>query len=249
MKKIISLFLSAFILLLFSSCNNTKNGTSSLPGNVNVLIGKTSDNQILIELPDVDNKNNEAEMVFIKDFIQCELELFTGEKLDLYYAYKEKDNVVSDYSNYCINIKSYVTFSSDDFVSIVFDGLLNQKNTAHPIRLFFTVNYNPQTLKNVPFSDKYNIDESFYPLFLKKTKEKIKSQYGLNYEDVYATLLAQCLEKESLLQNIIEGDYYYYFTGETIGISIPVIFALGDHIEIEIPYKTGDNNATQFRNS
>lgn len=241
MEKFMSLFLCTSILLLFSSCNSIKIGTSLIPENVNVLIVESSENQILIELPDVDNKINETERVFIKDFIQCELELITGEKFDLCYACKENDDIVSDYSNYCINIKTYVMFSSDDFVSIVFDGLLNKKSTAHPVRLFFTLNYNPKTLKTIPFSNICNIDESFYPLFLKKAEEKMKSQYGLNYEDVYATLSVQCLEKESLLQNIIEGNYYYFFTGKTIGISVPVIFALGDHIEIEIPY---DNQTT-----
>lgn len=129
-----------------------------------------------------------------------------------------------------------IVFASDDVVSIVVEAFVNQKTAAHPSHLLFTYNYDPDTLKEIVFSDVYRIDEELYTVFSRKAEQKLLSLCNGKWPDTWGSFSEDFCSLDDFLIGMNIGNAFYYYQTETrIEISFPVPHSLGDHLEVEIP--------------
>ena len=133
---------------------------------------------------------------------------------------------------YYLDLSCRVTYEHEDFVSIVFEGLYNMKTAAHPINLLFSLNVNRYTNERVMLKDIWPLDDVFYDTYRPLAQAALTAKFG---EDIS---IDDLLKKDSLLNGLqTEKEYCVYYTQSGMVISIPVIHALGDHFETEIPYQ------------
>ncbi len=248
MKRIFFILLICISLLL-SGCDfeNKDNSTSSssadktpsLPDentdeNLRFLIETTSQNSISIAIP-ISDTFTDAQDLFIDNFVSEKIESICDKNFTLRSS--ETDLVESErlYTDYYIDITGKISHQSTDIISIIFEGMLNQKDAAHPIHLLFTLNFHPETLKTVSLSDRYILDETLYQAFAQQAKADIRAQAGGQLpEDFISEMICS---KDSFLDGLAtEDEFCYYYTENKVGFSYPVSFALGGHIEVELSY-------------
>lgn len=254
MKKVILTILLCMVFV-FSGCfyqneNNSKISLSQVESIDRInnescyLIEETNENIISIMIPyiqEIDDNN----IFLIKDFVSSKIEKICGEA---FHLTESKNGIVDknkNYSNYYIEVSSKVSYISHDLISIVFEGVLNKKGTAHPCHLFFTFNFNSKTYKKVAFSDMYTLDETLYDTFSQQAQKSILEQNDGLWPKGWGNFSEELCSKDKFLNGIVaEDEIYWYHIKNGIGISYPVPYALGDHMEVEIPYeslvKTGD---------
>lgn len=244
MKKYLYLFLLCIIFMLISSsCNNITNinitsneKSHTTPNNDNsiYLIENTTQNLISISIP-LNNKFNEETIDFIKTFIENKIFTSFNKKFDLVLS---KDDILDkkqEYSDYYIEIDSEISFISNELVSIVFNGLFNKKSAAHPIHCFFSLNFNPVNYKIISFSDNYIINKDLYSAFSKIAEKDLLNRCNGKWPDEWKSFSEEFCSEEYFLKSMQNEDFDYFYTSKGIGISYPVTFSLGNHIEVIIP--------------
>lgn len=133
---------------------------------------------------------------------------------------------------YYLDLSCRITYEHDDFVSIVFEGLYNMKTAAHPIHLLFSLNINRYTNERVMLKDIWPLDDVFYDTYRPLAQAALTAKFGKDIS------IDDLLKKDSLLNGLqTEKEYCVYYTQSGMVISVPVIHALGDHFETEIPYQ------------
>lgn len=115
-----------------------------------------------------------------------------------------------------------IEYSSPDFVSAVFENSYKTNENAHTFRALRTVNYDLKSDKAVMEKDLIVNNTALY----KAADAVVKKQLSKELQ-VYFT--PQVL-KDSLSQA------EFYFKKDGIVVSFTVIYTLGDHVEISIPY-------------
>ena len=234
------------VLFFLSGCSNsithggqtTTEGTSGSTPNTDpvcYLVQENSENLISVSIPNENNMSLE-EIAFIQNFVQNKILIMTGERL--YLTLSDKDvKKEQEYSKYSILMESQVTYNSDTHISIVFNGLLNRKKSAHPIHWLFSLNYNPQTLQIISFTEKYTVDNQLYRIFSELAEKMIKEECGGILPPGWDSFSEPiCSEKDFLEGIIAEEEFCFYLQDTGVVISYPVPFALGDHKEVVIPY-------------
>lgn len=129
-----------------------------------------------------------------------------------------------------INISYEIVFNNNKFISIIFTGLANATPSAHPRNMFYTLNIDIERGSKIKLTDIYNIDDSFIELYkseLKKQTIPYIAMYLENYTNEELKKMFNNADKEN------DGIFSYY-TDTSVGISFPTIYAIGDHIEVEI---------------
>lgn len=143
-----------------------------------------------------------------------------------------KDNIVEDEKN-IIDINYEVTMANDALVSIIFKGDGNFEGAAHPWRIFNTINIDVINGKTVKLSDFYTIDENLIDVALENSLET---------DSAIKEGVTQFIKTDDTIMDTLKGIdtdtmAYSYYREDKIGISIPVIHALGDFMVFEIPVK------------
>lgn len=202
------------------------------------LTEQTDNNLISIEVPVFDiNKSNIIESDII-NYIKNYLYDITGVKFSLI---KSNTNALEDSNNdvaelitqydYYIDINHKITIQNENCISIVFEGMLNKSTAVHPMHLFFTYNINPETGERILFSDRYRINSNLYNIVSLYVKDNIVGDS--NNGVVVETLLDENTFFNELSS---EKSVFCYYTEDSVGISFPVVFSMGSHLEVEIPY-------------
>ena len=166
MLKNFLIILASVLLIVFACPCKTKENTSEListetPAESKIkstyLVEENEENIISIKLP-TDFAFNEVQNEFFADFVLSKICDISGKTFEL----TKSETAVEynqNYSEYYIDIESKTTHISDNIISIVFTGLLNQKSAAHPTHLFFALNFNPKTMDIINFSSRHIIDD------------------------------------------------------------------------------------------
>ena len=230
MKKIIVLTLCLAILIAMAGCGTTANVTpkteltdpteSQQTSQAKwYLTQLTDDCAASVELPDFILEDDALKQLVFDSVFSLALSNtdLTVEPSDcLYY----------------LDLSCRVTYEHEDFVSIVFEGLYNMKTAAHPVNLLFSLNINRYTNERVMLKDIWPLDDVFYDTYRSLAQAALTTKFG---EDIS---IDDLLKKDSLLNGLqTEKEYCVYYTQSGMVISIPVIYALGDHFETEIPYQ------------
>lgn len=244
MKRFTSLLIVLFLLAgcsnssVFDNQNTTEGIGIDTPDTdpACYLIQENAENIISIPIPRTTNMSAE-EITFVQILVQEKILAMIGEELDLIQSkesVKSKDQV---YSQYRILMKSQITYEDDTHVSIIFNGLLENKSSAHPTHWLFSLNYNPQTLQTIPFSQKHTVDKQLYLVFADLAEKAIEEECAgilpTGWESFKEPI---CSEKAFLDGMLAEDEFCYYMQDTGIVISYPVPFALGNHKEVIIPY-------------
>lgn len=221
------------------SANNTIDTPNQAQNNINgyyYLTEETVANLISVQVPVITTANAQAVNACIKEQVYNELQnwLPQGE-----YNLKESAAPIvnisaridpSEYSSLYLHISSRISFEDKDFISLVFEGDYNAKSAAHPNDVFFSINVNIQKAERFVIADIYTVDDDLYAAFLQHLNSERISHSEL--------LSLKVFEKEDFLKGLAQEPdkgFYSYLTPNHVGISYPVAYALGDHIEAEIP--------------
>lgn len=131
------------------------------------------------------------------------------------------------------------TFNSM-LLSIAYTGTVYGLGTPYPRSIFFTTNINVETGEIITLNDVININESFLRLIRSENAVYlIPEQKPAISEITDNTLILrlQNSDRTDSMETESDSDVFSYFTKDSLGISIGVIHAAGDHAEIELRYK------------
>ena len=132
-----------------------------------------------------------------------------------------------------------ITYANEQFISIIITGMAYVKPSAHPTQILFTINIDLEDVSRILLRDVYEIDNEFLNVYKEafRSEEPERSKILDNYEYGDDFLLDDLMQSDSLFVAV-----QTYFTDDSLGISLPVAFVIGGHVEIEIPYE----EITQF---
>ena len=181
---------------------------------------------ISIKYPQINKLVDDAKQSKINEMIKAEA--FTV--MDLY-----EDNST-------IEIDFKTTWKSKNLISIQYYGSGFSKGAAYAVDLLYTITIDISKGSKLRLKDYINIDNNFVDKFRKyKVKDPDINQAS---EGAFEYIL-DTYSVDDLLKYFDGADSSYnnsaftfsYFTKDSLGISIEVPNAVGDHTEIELKYK------------
>lgn len=149
------------------------------------------------------------------------------------------------YGSVELNIDYKIVYMNQNILSIQYSGLGSVSNAAHPNNLFFTTNIDIKTGERLRLKDIVNIDQDFANKFLNGEfkalwpEQSVALKHYTNDEIRKYFLEADSLDSIGTDQ---QSDVFSYFTDDSLGISISVGHAIGDHAEFKISYKNIKGN-------
>lgn len=226
------------ILLILISCSTkaelnadkTKNRSELSRGaSYEVESRNYSKDEINITYPKLVHLANDTKEDEINELIQEE-----AVKIIEFYSLEE-GNLDVDYR---------VTFKSNDFLSIQYLGSFFSKGAAHPLNIFYTSNIDLKKEVKVKLSDLLEINEAFVEKFKRGNYKSYDDNLDLQEEGVMDELWSVYSDEDLLnyfqqadeTGRINESGTFSYFTQDSIGVSISIPHALGDHLEMEISF-------------
>lgn len=149
-------------------------------------------------------------------------------------------NIIDTYKNidkYTLTINYNITLENSNILSIQYTGLFTSLESYIPENIFYTTNIDILSKQELTTNDILNIDDNL--LNTLKTKGVIINSTG----DLNA---AQESELKSLqFDDFIHNIKGIYFTPSNLVFSIEVLHAIGDHMEIQVPYSNIKTNIKQ----
>jgi len=167
-------------------------------------------------------------------------DLIKKDALKVLDYYKNVGEEVSLDINYDIKLKG------TNLLSIQYSGVGNIKGAAYPKNMFYTTNVDMNNVNKVKLADFVNINEDF----VKEFKEgkyvawdtELNSAIELIKEDIKSYNLVNEFKNADSMGEENTSNSFSYFTKDSLGISIGVAHALGDHAEFEIKYQDLKDN-------
>jgi LysM repeat protein len=185
-------------------------------------ISKTFKN-VKINYPQINNLSDSSTKHKINELIKTSV-------LEVLNDYKDSLSSLSLTMDYEIKYKG------EDLLSIEYLGLANVKGAAHPVNVIKTTNIDLKKGKQLSISDVVTLNDSF--------AEKIRAGkyivYSSDLDLKAAGVLTDVLNgfsNQDLLKSFKQQTAKFYFTKDSLGVSIEVAHVLGDHLEMEMEYK------------
>lgn len=160
-------------------------------------------------------------------------EIIKNEALKGNNYYKDVDGKVT------IEINYKIVCQEPELLSIIYSGVGNVSGAAHPSNLFYTTNLDITNRKNLKLNDIVDINDDFVNMLINGSFKAVNSQYEAEYKSEINMLTLEDWKKSLLAADPSDkmGSEFSYMTKDSLGLSIGVIHALGDHTEFEIKYK------------
>ena len=145
------------------------------------------------------------------------------------------------YEGYSGEITYDISFLNKDIVSITYKGLIISPDHSYPVHLFYSTLVNLQTGDKVILSDLVAIDNAFVQAFRQGNILTSESaEYKSEVKKYTDSLSDEKLISEFSQADTHTSDVYTYLTDQSLIVTMGVIHALGDYIQVEIP-KSGLN--------
>lgn len=209
-----------------------ENGTQN-----NLEVSPKSSYKIISEIYD-NNKGTKINYPQITDLSDAEKqkglnEIIKNEALKGNNYYKDVDGDVT------IDINYKIVCQEPEFLSIIYSGVGNVSGAAHPSNLFYTTNLDIINTKILSLNDIVDIDDDFVNMFTNGKFKAVNSDYESEYKSEISMVTFDDWKKRLLTADPSDkmGSEFSYMTKDSLGISIGVMHALGDHAEFEIKYK------------
>ena len=130
-----------------------------------------------------------------------------------------------------------IKLKSDKFLSIAYSSYNNFTPSVHPYHLFYTTNIDMETGKKLALTDIIPEIDIYFINALKQAEYvgKLGQEYAQDIKNITFGSYASDEDLIYALSQGAENNVFFYLTDKTIGISMPVAHAAGDHAEFEIP--------------
>lgn len=244
LKKTVVMILTIAIAGTLAGCQPGENHTTasqaeagkkqtvakSDPGHKEYTIKKViyTDKDIKAEYPQIEGFADAARQRKINELIKSEAlapYLRTIKELDPIQKY-EADG------------KYEIKLQNDNILSITYSSFNNIVPSAHPYNMFYTTNIDLKTGKKLVLKDLVpNIDKAFIEVL---KNSKYAGNIDKQYEPEIRTQAFSWYENDEQLLDALssksetESNIYVYVTPDSLGISMPITHAAGDHAEFEI---------------
>lgn len=207
-----------------TSSDHSETSDSDVSGE-GFLIAKENytENEISINYPQISNLDDSNLQEKVNDIIKDE-----ALKVLSYYPTLENElNLEIDYE---------ISRNDGDILSIKYSGLGFVKGAAHPNNLFYTTTIKMENGTRLQLPDLVAIDEIFVNTFKEKGHSP-QPEYEVVLKEMSNEDLLKRFNSADSLDHIgteLQTDTFSYLTDDSLGISITVPSALGDHAEYEI---------------
>lgn len=226
--------LACFMVLVFLFACTASDGNAETV----YLIENSEENTICVAYPNLQLPESNAANNTIKDFVQKKIsEICLMADFNLTESTVKLSETTANYQNTYLNIDYRITYCTEDLISIVFEGLYNYKKAAHPIHLLFSLNMDPASGKQIAFTDRYVVDENLYEVFAAQAEMDITEGAGGTWPKGWGAFSEMICSKSDFLTGLVsEVDFHVFYTTEGVEISYPVPYAMGNHLEVALPY-------------
>ena len=205
-------------------------------------IEENTENRVYFNYPEFEATENEQ---VINDLILQFVEQSTAEKLS---ALSEIDD--SPDSQLSMYIDYEITRHCADFFSVIFTSEFYHESFPHPTNIFEALIIDLNKLEVISLSDLYEIDADFVEMFRGEFQEQIRlrlaEKAGVSVDEIPESVETELdLYDDTLLLEILQRPDKSFMTDTSVGVSLPVGRALGDHVEIFLDYAgNADNSET-----
>lgn len=235
MKKIKMLvIISIFILLL--ACHNPPEIAWSTKNEATVdgSITRPATEQICATIP----VSTKARGVFIDYPVLSD----ASKKINLAIKTKSKEVPFSYYElsideesypdELDLEINSTIKLNNRNFVSVTYSGYGKIEWAGNPNNFFYAITLSKHTNKELTFTDVVYVNPQLLMIVKNIAKTTLPSAILLPF--------LQNGNDESLSEQLKSNQCTFYLSQNVLGLSMPVVHAYGDHVEIEIPYSALD---------
>lgn len=155
-------------------------------------------------------------------------------------CFKNSDGILNK-DELSLRINYTVKWQSSNLLSIQYTGVSYSKGAAHPNSHFYTTNIDINKGLRLRLKDLVIIDERFVEIvkdgkFIAVSpdvKTKLGSAFFTNEKLIKDCNQADVIDRE----NLIEGYAFSYLTDDSLGISMGVLHAAGNHVQFEVKYQ------------
>lgn len=139
-----------------------------------------------------------------------------------------------------------ITWQSENLLSVQYRGLSRIEKGAYPMHLFYTTNINVAKGCKLRLPDMIIVNENFVVKFRDRKLKSLRT-IQLDGEYIFAGRGLEVKPVSDTIRSFDTADMVYeegwfstiysYFTPDSLGISVGVSHAIGDHLEFEIKYQ------------
>lgn len=205
--------------------NNNNLGSTSDP--YEITKANYTDHDIKINYPQITKSSDQQKEGIINALIKHE----TLKVLNYY---------LPEIQDLTLEINFEIKSKSASLLSIQYTGVGYMNGASRPNNHFYTTTIDFEMGNSLRLTDMVNIDKNFVET-LKKNANPVKPEHQGILNSIATNELLNMLTNADSLDNIgteNQSDTFSYFTSDSLGISIPVSHAEGDHAEFEISYQT-----------
>lgn len=253
-KKNILFPLVVLLTLILTSCNLGKNSAVNEGTNIHK---KTNENNSFNSLQDPNSKVYE---IIKANYTSKEIKINYPQIINLNDINKQKKineliksealKVLDYYKNVekesSLDIDYDIKWKGSNLLSIQYSGEGYIKGAAYPNNIFYTNNIDMNNARKLKLIDIFNIDKNFVEKF-KEGKyvawdTELNSAINLIKNDINSYNLINEFKNADSMGEENTSNSFSFFTKDSLGISINVAHAIGDHAEFEIKYKDIKDN-------
>ena len=142
-----------------------------------------------------------------------------------------------EYTNIAMVINYRITRYDSEYLSVIFEGTVNQRNAAHPNNYFDSLTIDLTTCEVVTLSDLYRIDSGFLELVQSDFRERVRPILKDPSEKAVNLLIS-----ESWWEGLPDADnknnsrFHSFMTDGALGISITLGPGAGYHLKVFLSY-------------
>jgi len=202
-------------------------------------------NSVAICFEGVELRAKNERNYFEKEIVSW-LKEMTGEEfsLDFFECIQKPD--LDRYERYFVDLTGKTVYRSEEIVSVIFHGTIYLKSAAHPMLVFFSLNYDPNTLETIRFSEIHSATQELYYVFASEGEKMIREENGGTWPQAFGSFSEVFCSKEEFLKGLatdcpVDQRIYFYYTEDKIGFSFSTVFALGGHKEVCLPRSLLEN--------
>ena len=130
-----------------------------------------------------------------------------------------------------------ITYQTENLISIVFRGMYNAGDAAHPTNILFSVNLSPKTGQRIYLRNLYSINQALYADFSASATQTLLAQMDGQWPEIWGSFSESFCDWEQFRLGMYREDTFsWYCTPEGITISYTVPHALGDHQETTLSF-------------
>lgn len=226
MKKL-TILLLVVIAILAAGCSskNSSLEADKTSASANYVVAKANftEKAIKIDYPQIIQLGDSNQQQKINDLLK-------NEALAILNDYKDERSELS------LDI-SYVTkYQSPNILSIEYLGDFNLTGAAHPSNVIYTSNIDLKKASSIKLGDFLDINSDVALKYKAGKYQPWSPDLDLDKLGVLAEIKSN-LTSDDLIEQLQQQPSKFYFTQDSLGISVEVPHAAGDHLELEVSYQ------------